>query len=119
VTAKLSNVHQTAGALGLGGLERGLRLGTSRRFAWWETRMARGQTARSAKPAIAEVLAQVLTELPQFVDTYIPDWSALIARALERCMEQPRRSWSEQALPHGLASMTLVARSGLLGVERR
>jgi len=69
--------------------------------------MARGQTARSAKPTI-EVLAQ-----------YVPDWSALIARALERCMAQPRRSWSEQVPPYGLAAMTLVAPSGLLGVERR
>jgi len=69
--------------------------------------MARGQTARSAKPTI-EGLAQ-----------YVPDWSALIARALERCMEQPKRSWSEQVLPCGLASMTSVAPSGLLGVERR
>jgi len=69
--------------------------------------MARGQTARSAKPTI-EVLAQ-----------YVPDWSALIARALERCMEQPKRSWSEQVLPCGPASMTSVAPSGLLGVERR
>jgi len=69
--------------------------------------MARGQTARSAKPTI-EVLAQ-----------YVPDWSALIARALERCMAQPRRSWSEQVPPCGLAAMTLVAPSGLLGVERR
>ena len=69
--------------------------------------MARGQTARSAKPTI-EVLAQ-----------YVPDWSALIARALERCMEQPRRSWSERVLPYGPASMTLVAPSGLLRVEGR
>ncbi len=69
--------------------------------------MARGQTARSAKPTI-EVLAQ-----------YVPDWSALIARALERCMEQPKRSWSERVLPYGPASMTLVAPSRLLRVEGR
>jgi hypothetical protein len=70
--------------------------------------MARGQTARSAKPTIAEVSRAVRSGLER------PDRArpGKVHGATQAVM-------SERVLPYGLASMKLVVPSGLLGVEGR